>query len=217
MAAPAVHATTRRVYDGLPEVYRHADTAQDFALLRYLSLVVDQLGAIVDLIDRIDYVAPDDPDYDPALDAWATSDLVDPAFADPGWLPWLATLVGVTLNPALDVPARRATIADASAGWQVGTRGAIVTAAQAVLTGTRSVRVRPTGPHNIDVITVVEETPGGPSSVVTAVETGRARPAGVIVTHTYYAAPWDTIEAAYATWTTQETVAPTWGDVEATT
>lgn len=215
---PAVHATTERIYNGLPEVYRDVDaTAPEpgYPLLRYLSLVTDQLGAAADTAARIDYVPPDDPEYDEALDGDRTSDLVDPATADAAWLPWLAATVGITLNAALTEAAQREQISGAAAGWQVGSRGALVVAAQAALTGTRSVRVTVTGPHTATIITDAAETPGGPASVLAAIEAGRARPAGILLSHSYYTATWATVEAAYPTWAGLE-AAGSWAAVEST-
>lgn len=215
MARPAVHALTERIYADLPEFYRDADEALDYPLLAFLSLVFDQLGAVSDLIDRIDYIAPDTPDYDPLLDAGDTSQLVDPATADPAWLPWLAQLVGIRLNPRLSVADQRAAIAGHSGGWDTGTRAAIAAAAATALTGSRYVSVRPTGPWEITIYTSPDETASA-AAVIAAVEAADVRPAGTVLVHSFYAASWDTIEARYLTWDALEAGAPTWSAVEAT-
>lgn len=101
-----------------------------YPLLRYLSLVLDQLEPVDDLIDRIEY----DADVDTA------SDLVDAATANAGWFPWLAQLVGVDLT-GLDVDDQRTALEDPSTSWDHGTPGAIAEAAKAGLTGTKSVTV----------------------------------------------------------------------------
>lgn len=71
-----------------------------------------------------------------------TSDLVDPAAADAGWLPWLAQLVGVDLT-GLTVTEQRTALADPSTAWDHGTPGAIADAARAGLSGTQTVEVTP--------------------------------------------------------------------------
>jgi hypothetical protein len=124
--------TTGRVYGRLPEAYRNADEGIGYPLLRYLSLILDQLEPVDDLVDRIEY----DADVD------ATSDLVDAATANAGWFPWLAQLVGVDLT-GLDVDEQRAALVDPSTSWDHGTPGAIAEAAEAGLTGTQSVVVTP--------------------------------------------------------------------------
>lgn len=59
---PPVTAFCRRVYDGLPEYLRTADDAQagDRPLLRYLSTLLDQAGAVEQLLDRVGYIHPED-------------------------------------------------------------------------------------------------------------------------------------------------------------
>lgn len=69
-----------------------------------------------------------------------TADLVDPATADAGWLPWLAQLVGVNLT-GLTVAAQRTALADPETSWDHGTPGAIAEAAKAGLTGTQAVTI----------------------------------------------------------------------------
>lgn len=92
---PDVSATTERLYGSLPAFYRDADEPLDWPLLRYLSLLGDQLGDLEELVDRIDFVRAED-----VGSAGDTSDLVDPATADAAWLPWLAQLVGIAARRA---------------------------------------------------------------------------------------------------------------------
>lgn len=89
MPPPAVHSFTATVYQRLPLCYRDADEKQEWPLLKWLSLLVDQLGAVADVVDRITM-----DDDDPA----SSSALTDPATADETWLPWLAQLVGLKTN-----------------------------------------------------------------------------------------------------------------------
>lgn len=130
-----------------------------------------------------------------------TSDLVDPFAAEAAWLPWLAQLVGVRLNLANPVLARRLAIANAAGGWRKGSRDAIAAAAGTVLTGSAyvSVTVDPaTDPHKLTITTIAAETPS-PAAVIAAIYAARANIAGVEFVHSYYAASWDTLEARYPT------------------
>lgn len=213
MARPLVHATTEHIYGDLPEVYRDTDAALDYPLLRFLSLTVDQLGAISDVVDRIDYIPVDDPEH--IEGDQPGSQLGDPTVADPAWLPWLAQLVGVHHDPRLPLTDQRESIADASSGWNVGTRQAIADAAKSVLTGSRLATVTATGPWQITVSTTPEETPGGSQSVLDAIETARVRPAGTQIVYSSYAASWDLIETRYPTWADIE-AAGRWSVIEST-
>lgn len=186
MAEPVVTTFTRRWYERLPAFMRDADVDQDWALLRFLSLLGDQAGEVEALFDRIAYVAPDD--YRPGMvanPAWDTSELVDPALADAGWLPWLAQLVGVKLLPLMAEADRRSAIADASSGWRVGTKVAVKAA----------VRTRLSGSQYVELHT---------HSTSAGVGTGGAFDV-LIVTKDSETLGWHALEAN----------APTWADVEA--
>jgi hypothetical protein len=140
--------------------------------------------------------------------AGETSELVTPETAEDTWLPWLAQLVGVTLNPALTRAAKVDAIRFASAGWQGGTKAAVAAAARSVLTGTKYVQVfdhstsagvGTGGEWDVLLITRGSETPD-PTAVLTAVVTQKAKPAGVTLWHLSYAATWAQIESVYPTW-----------------
>jgi hypothetical protein len=135
MAEPIFSATVERLYARLPEFIRTADLDQDYAAKRYLSLVGDRAGELEILIDRIDYVTTNDGGT-----IGDTSALVDPATADAAWLPWLAQLVGVRSGD-LPTGALREAIGNAELGWQVGSQAAVIAAAQAHLTGTKTVTI----------------------------------------------------------------------------
>lgn len=97
MTRPTVTPAAERMYGRLPELYRGADEQQPdgpdgYPLLRFLSLIGDQIGALETLYDRIDFATADE-----GLVAGDTSDLVDPTVADDDWLHWLAQLVGIQL------------------------------------------------------------------------------------------------------------------------
>lgn len=215
MARPVVHPIVEQWYAELPEHYRVADAAQlgpDFPLLRFMSLIGDQLGDAVDLVDRIQYLPPDEGGA-----PGDTSDLVDPTTADPEWLPWLGRLVGVLLPPALTVAERRDAVAFASSGWRAGTKEAIADAARSALTGTRYVRINDHyggDQWRIEVRTRSTETPSVPA-VLAAIEAKDAKPAGVELVPTMYATTWAQLEALRPTWADWE-AAGSWEVLEET-
>lgn len=167
------------------------------------------------LIDRIKYVPPQDgPEL---MDLH--SDLVDPDQADAAWLPWLAQLVGVHFDYLLTEAQKRERIRAAIGGVRAGTKAAIIQAAQAVLTGTKTVYVYPFSnvvsginagtQWEVLILTLSAETV---SDVITAVVNAGAKPAGVKLYHTTYGANWNTVEATYPTWADWEL--KTWEQVE---
>lgn len=213
MTRPAVHPFTEQLYAQLPAYYRRQDAANDYTILRMFSLVGDRAGAqLIDLIDRIDYITPDE-----GGPAGATSALADPHLADPAWLPWLAQVPGVAIDAGMSLEQQRAAIATPSSGWLAGTRPGIAAAARTVLTGDHYVNVIPHFGGNhlvIGVATVPEETPS-PEAVLEAIARAEAAPAGKRIEHTYYAPPWDLIEAAVDTWDGVEALG-SWSRVEST-
>ena len=220
MAQPAVHETTLELYRRLPAFYRTADGGQvDWPLLRYLSLLGDQLGELSDLQTRIDYVAPDDGGA-----PGDTSDLSDPATADQAWLPWLAQHLGVVLPPRLTEAEKRDAVAYASAGWRAGTKTAVADAAKTVLTGSKYARLYDHATTRIDagtatvwdvlIVTRPSETPDVQAVLDTVVAKG-AKPAGVELHHEAYSASWATLETQRPTWADWE-AAGSWQNLEET-
>lgn len=198
-----------RVYRDLPEHYQSADeTAGNYPLLRFLTGVMLEMGNVDVLTSRIDYVSVPDGG---AIDD--SSDLVDPMLADPEWLEWLGQLVGVRLDPGLSETAARDAVAFASAGWRAGTKSAVADAAKSELTGTKyaavydhsTSAVRGTaGAFDVLVVTRPTETPD-PAKVLAAIVARGAKPAGVKLYHL----------AFEGSWTTLETLLPTWNALEA--
>lgn len=226
----AISVTTERLYLRMPHCYRAADAAanpapNDQPLLRWLATVVDQAAELEALLDRFA----------------STRDLVNPATADPGWLPWMAQLAGLRTLPVGDAAARDA-IAHAPDGWQAGTKGALANAVRAVLIGERFVAVvdhYQDDPWTLEIRTRNSQTPPVPprttwdsmahgftdwdsTSVLTWDQVGggidpvldaaaRAKPAGYRLVHTEYEATWHTVEVAYRTW--DSVAGRTWDEI----
>lgn len=211
MARPVVEQATEDVYARLEEFRREADVVLDFPLLRYVSLVGDQLGDLAELVDRIDFRTEAE-----GGEPGDTSDLVDPAVADVAWLPWLAQVVGVRVGN-LDTGALRDAIGGA-VGSAAATKPAVAAAASSALTGTRYVLVRDHqagsgagGEYDLTVFTLAGETPDT-AAVLLAVTNARAKPAGVRLWHAFGGATWAQIEAAYPTWAARN--GKTWANLQ---
>lgn len=214
--APApVGGTLDRVYDALPDHYRHADESNDWPLYRWLAGVCAELGEVEQMQARIDYVSVGDGGA-----PGDTSDLVDPATADPAWLPWLGQLVGVAITPDLTDAERRDGILYASSGWRAGTKAAVADAAKTELTGSKYAFVYDHsvsepgdgGIWDVLIITRTTETPDV-GAVLAAVARRGAKPAGVVLHHIAYNAAWDTVESSYPTWGAIE-AAGSWNNIE---
>lgn len=146
------HPVTERTYSRLPHAYRNADAAQDvdpdqfglddplvgldssthldetfglagYPLLRFLALLVDQIGLVEDTGNTIDGGAL--TDFGLALDRW---------------LSWLAYLTGFT-NPTLPNVAEQRTWPSHADARAVGSTSYITSRAARFLTGTQFVRL----------------------------------------------------------------------------
>lgn len=164
MSRPDVSDLTEAVYASLPELYRAADATQvkgpGYPLLRYLSLSLDQLEPVIDLVRRFTYIAQDERQDNFAGNSYGlafplrfygsglygsgyygsddvltlNAELVDGRVADSAWLPWLAQLLGVDLSRTLSEADRRDKLRNPLPWRAHGTPGAIAEAARTVLT-----------------------------------------------------------------------------------
>ena len=250
MAAPpeGVTATTWKVWDSLPEVYREADSRQrsggGYPLLRYLSLLGDQVDAVGLLLDAVDYRSPAEGGAVGDL-----SQLLDPATAEIAWLPWLAQLYGVDIAGGLTVAEQRSAITAGASGWRAGSKASIIAAAQTVLSGQAVVQVVPhdsfaaDGVRPFSIVVRTRHTETGvltwdglestyrnwdeletatatwaglfPRDVLSAVERAHVIPAGVVVRHELGVLTWARLEAVpVLTWNQLEAAAPTWNVLE---
>lgn len=213
---PEPTATTARVWSGLPEFYRTADAQQQppFPLRRYLSLITDRLDEVNALLDRIDYRSPDE-----GGDLGDSSDLTDPATADPRWLPWLAQFVGVVGIGSMTVLQLREAIASAGSGWRTGTMPGLIGAIRARLTpssyGPGWVRVirDPADVWHLIIETATGETPQGGAALLESLLGARVKPAGVRLTWQAYQLTWDVMEIVLPSWDAIEAANP-WDHIE---
>lgn len=198
MSRPAIGSYAERVYALLEPVAKQ-DEALGWPLLLYIDALCVNSQVVEDIVRDTD----DGP-------GWAR--LFDPALAPEWALPWLAQLAGVVLPsaPALSVADQRLRIAEQPA-LRRGTRAAIVSTAQAYLTGTRQVFIveRTGGAYGLTIRTFLSETPDPDALLAALLRT--QKPAGIVLD---YAAvigqDWATVVANYATWAD---VSPTWLDV----
>lgn len=217
MAEPTYLIATERLYASLPEYMRQADAKQNYILKRWVSCIADQQSLVDLLISRIDYV----PTTEGGI-AGDTSDLVDPVTANVEWLTWLGQLVGVSITPNLSDQEKRDAVRYASSGWRVGTKKALADAAKSELTGTKYAQVYD---HSTDssvigaasewdvlIVTRGTETPNV-AAVLEAVKRKRAKPAGVLLWHRAYTAPWSASFRDTAVSTPGKY--PTWGALAA--
>lgn len=212
---PVFDTTTERIYSRLPIAYQKEDAKLGWPLKKWLSGACSVMNDVEDLYDRFDYTPPED-----GGSKSDTSDLVDPARTNTAWLPWLAQLVGVNLQPGDSIQLQRDKIAARKAGIKIGTINSIVEVVKTVLTGTKSVYVYnhsdDTGigagsEWDVLILTVQTETLSDPIAAV--IEAG-VKPAGVKLWHAYYGAPWDDIESMVPTWEDWEQ--RTWQKLEET-
>lgn len=240
MTAPVFSVTTERLYDKLPDVYRETDAQNDFQFKKYLAATVDTLGDIDLLVERLRYRSqvemerrsryaqrftvythPDRELGAPALGS--TSDLVDPSAADTAWLPWLAQLVGVRIDPNESVATNRDAIRFASSGFRAGSKTAIEKAVRGVLTGSKYAVAMPHSkvneqgsivPGTVWDLTLLTRAQESPSSfvVLQAVNKDTLKPAGVKLYHRTYQASWDALESALPYWRDWETLV--WDQIE---
>lgn len=207
---PVYSAKTERLYAALPAALRADDAEAGYGFKLLLSLIGDRTTNVSELVRRFTYLPGVDlatAELRELLGAGATSDLVDPATADPAWLMWLAQIPGVTLAPGLSEQGRRDAIEGAVNGWAAGTRDSIRDAARTALIGTRYVSVLDHsistagdgGRWDVLLITSLSETPDV-AAVLAAVSAADAVPVGVLLHHRAYTATWAAVEAAYPTW-----------------
>jgi len=162
-------------------------------------------------------------------------DWVRDTAAGPGWsllldvnrcpdeaLSWLAQFVGVRLLPGSTPDEQRARIASTD-GFKRGTRAAMIGAAQATLTGGKTVIFRerdganmghPSSPDYAYCLTVITYVAQTPDATATKNALLAQKPGGIVLDyHTNTGQDWQTVKTGNATWQTVKTKYATWGDV----
>lgn len=154
------------------EPLAYADGDNGWALLALLDSIGRQYQELDDLIS---------PDGDEA--PW--SKLLDVERCPVAQLPWLAQLVGVRIPSGLTEAAAREMVRH-PAGWSRGTPGSMIRAAQATLTGNKTVVLleRQGDPYNLTVVTRTAETP---NAAATLKALQAVKPVGILMTHTVVA------------------------------
>src|SRR5688500_386918 len=99
MAAPAVHPTTRRLYDGIGGGLTSGDEATCWQLLGFLDAFLAGQG-----LAQVDDIVRDSDTHV----GWEAQ--MDPTLADNAALPWLGQFVGVRLDQVTLEAERRARI-----------------------------------------------------------------------------------------------------------
>lgn len=178
MAGPGLSSFAQRLYDGL-EPLQFDEPAQAYDLANYCAA----LGAMFQIVE--DYSRDQVDANGKILDGW--SQLLDITRAPVEVLPWLGQFVGVAVTTGLTEAQQRAQIQGVG-GFNRGTLASMVSAAQAFLTGTKTVIVRERDPaasasnpaYGLTVITRTSETPD--SSLVLAALLSQ-KPAGIVLVY----------------------------------
>jgi len=166
---PAVGPFATDVYAEI-EPLANSDPTNGWALLYYLN-------AIGTMFDEVESYARDGANGEPG---WSI--LLDLARTPTKALPWLGQFVGVNVPSTLADATARARIYDKH-NFSRGTPGAIISAAQATLTGTKDVLLqeRYTGdPYKLWVGTRTSQTP---DSARTLAAIMADKPAGIVLTY----------------------------------
>lgn len=168
-----------QLYEALEPLARQTGDATNGAPLRSLATA---LGTLLQVVVDLSEDTPQGPGWSAIMDVDGA-----PTFA----LPWLAQLVGVRL-PAGETDAQQRDRIRNAEGFKRGTPAAMVSAAQRLLTGTKTVffRERDGGAYRLSVWTRLSET-ADPAAVEAALR--EQKPAGIILTY-----------AAIADWTLQD-------------
>jgi hypothetical protein len=205
---PILESCAADLYDRLTPIAK-LDADNNWALANYC-------GAIGTMLQIVDDYARDQVVGDRLAPGW--SQLLDPLRCPVEALPFLGMFVGVVVDTAQSEALQRQQVMQAN-GWQRGTLGAIIAAAAAQLTGTKSVTIVERDPtaspawpaYGLSVYTRVGETPSS-AKVLAALMT--QKPAGIILNYqtvpdatyqdifTNYA----TYQVVYTTFTTYEGV-----------
>lgn len=193
---PTLESFADDLYDALLPV-AWLDAQADWHLAYYC-------GAAGEMFQDVADVARDTP----AGPGWSA--VMDLGRCPDAWLPWLGQFAGVTVIPGSTPAEMRERIARTD-GFRRGTPEAIRAAAQATLTGNRTVyfRERNGGAYRLDVVTLSGETP---DPAATRAALMAQKPGGILLTYNTVTGQdwqalrdtpprtWTKVKADYATW-----------------
>jgi hypothetical protein len=200
MTRPVVGTVAEEVYAALGPLPAE-DEGNDWALLNFVAALTQALEDIDDLVR--------DSDAGPG---W--SSIVDIDRVSSEALPWLAQLVGVTVDEALSDADQRQQIQETQ-GFQRGTLAALVGAVKPYLTGSKTVVVdeRDTSAYHLSVNTFTAETP---DSSLVAAALMRLKPAGLVLAYaTLTGATYNQLNATGKTYNQLRTTYPTYDRMKA--
>lgn len=200
---PVTPLVGKRIRSKLPEMYRIADLAdRSTATGRPFKAFVDALGTPA---DQALYVA----------DRIAGGELMDPARADDGWIPWLAQVAGVSNRAS--VPETRAVIASKQTAAQPGTPAAVVALTRTWLSGTKVCDLVPSTTAWTLTLRIrdSENTLGSPAALKAAVMASGLVPVGFTVVVAVGSPTWAQIDAAAGgTWAGLDDTVNLWQDID---
>jgi hypothetical protein len=178
MPEPILKSFAAALYDSLTPL-----AAQDAGLNWPLANYMAAIGEMFQVVD--DYGRDQLLSGGKIAPGW--SQLIDVDRCPLEALPWLGQFVGVSVDTGLSEADQRTQIRNAN-GWKRGTVGAIVAAAQQLLTGTKSVTVVERDPtasashpaYGLSVFTRTSETPDS-AAVLAAIIS--QKPAGIVLNY----------------------------------
>lgn len=201
MPAPTLHPVAEQVYRLLPDYMQSADPDTDWTLARFTG------AAAVGLERPNEFLTLVDPD----TSVTGTCELVNAAAVPRAYLAWLGWLVGVDTSVIPDADVRDAVV-NAATTQRRGSLGAMATAVQRTLTGSKTVwiynNLSGIDPYVVTVVTLSAETPDAPAALTAA---WAEKPAGVdLDMQTVSGAIWANATATYATWNAVVAAKATW-------
>lgn len=178
----------------------------------------DYSGAVASMFDQIELFARDGADGAPGWAVVMDPDRIPDSELE-NVLPWLAQFVGVDVNKSLSFADQRNQV-KATGGFKRGTIGAMVTAAQQLLTGTKTVYYKERdssvssvagGAYGLTMITLASETADS-TAVLNAIK--GQKPGGIILAYTTVTGmTWQLVNTNYASWNAVKAAFTTWNGV----
>lgn len=196
---PAVQPITDDFYNDLGPWRRADETAATWQLLEYSDAAVGLMQSIESIIRDSD-----------AGVGW--SSIMDVDRAPSAWLPWMAQLGGIRLEPGLSDVNQRARIKSTD-GFRRGSPGAIVGAAQQYLTGTKTVYLVERHGSAYRLTVAVKASEVADIAAVQRAVTAQ-KPAGIVLTvTTTLGGDYNTLRDTHASYNVVKAVFPTYASI----